>query len=190
MVSIPFKRESASQVKTVSVDLETGVSIPFKRESVSQDQRDSGRDEECNCVSIPFKRESVSQVERRRTCCALRGIVSIPFKRESVSQAFTYPEVRPPFADGFNSLQTGKCISSGSLWKSTGRSSLSVSIPFKRESVSQGDILQSVMEMTEFQFPSNGKVYLKPLSKYIKNSRRGESPFVSIPFKRESVSQV
>ena len=62
-----------------------------------------------------------------------------------------------------------------------------VSIPFKRESVSQADnpTDEQVDKMVAFQFPSNGKAYhKKPIA-----TRMASSSSVSIPFKRESVSQ-
>ena len=92
---------------------------------------------------------------------------------------------------GFNSLQTGKCIQSNpSLLPGLGgkhsvsipfkRESVSkvhgkvdgiqgsidsVSIPFKRESVSKANSKQLPKELGKmFQFPSNGKVYPKAIS--------------------------
>ena len=61
-----------------------------------------------------------------------------------------------------------------------------VSIPFKREGVLQVD-RDELKELTsEFQFPSNGKVYCKPTKGILKMARK----YVSIPFKREGVLQV
>ena len=115
--------------------------------------------------------------------------VSIPFKRESVSQ------------EGTANFRESK-------WHSK------VSIPFKRESVSQGAFAaMKDIEHHLFQFPSNGKVYLKfsaqirigmkeivgsfnslQTGKCISRHRCNIKPSnffgpVSIPFKRESVSQ-
>ena len=62
-----------------------------------------------------------------------------------------------------------------------------VSIPFKRESISK-DRISCVerIESFEFQFPSNGKAYLKGN----KRSNHQNIPWrVSIPFKRESISK-
>ena len=90
-------------------------------------------------VSIPFKRESVSQVHGNDNVKDAVSIekVSIPFKRESVSQGFSVtPLIIPIWRSSFNSLQTGKCISS---------------------------IIRVIFSQFHnwFQFPSNGKVYLK-----------------------------
>ena len=61
-----------------------------------------------------------------------------------------------------------------------------VSIPFKRESVSQVKSKNLFQTKGEFQFPSNGKAYHK-LNWFLSKSI---CALVSIPFKRESVSQV
>ena len=60
-----------------------------------------------------------------------------------------------------------------------------VSIPFKRESVSKGYCPNRPRAVSEFQFPSNGKVYPK------RGFWHNDCPTwkVSIPFKRESVSK-
>ena len=187
-VSIPFKRESVSQghgmwprsycLRVCFNSLQTGkcisserlfewdnafksVSIPFKRESVSQDSQQGVITDICICVSIPFKRESVSQGNVEIYNGYKRNIVSIPFKRESVSQDFSDTSVRDIVAlfqfpsngkvylkrdegdedcgriNSFNSLQTGKCISRLNGITRVSRK-VKVSIPFKRESVSQG----------------------------------------------------
>ena len=115
----------------------------------------------------------------------LKRIVSIPFKRESISKE-TPPSRRWPWMSySFNSLQTGKYIQRLQRFFCTGQIS------------------------TEFQFPSNGKVYPKPPSrkargvfsfsfnslqtgKYIQSLETDESTdttSVSIPFKRESISK-
>ena len=63
-----------------------------------------------------------------------------------------------------------------------------VSIPFKRESVSKGNPLFSrPAERMKFQFPSDGKAYPKLVNLGFGYS--GSEYFVSIPFKRESVSK-
>ena len=111
------------------------VSIPFKRERVSQ----VGATTPCNQVhfevSIPFKRESVSQEATTRTLSVV-CTVSIPFKRESVSQDIENTPLNLCIR-GFNSLQTGKRITSHSNLHTRNHQRRSVSIPFKRESVSQ-----------------------------------------------------
>ena len=63
-----------------------------------------------------------------------------------------------------------------------------VSIPFKRESVSKVSVFDiwSWGVDLKFQFPSNGKAY--PKSR-VKQSQLRVAPYVSIPFKRESVSK-
>ena len=63
-------------------------------------------------VSIPFKRESGSQVSKSKDLRNLQTIrVSIPFKRESGSQDHTWKQ-KPICYKCFNSLQTGKRITS------------------------------------------------------------------------------
>ena len=136
--------------------------------------------------------------------------VSIPFKRESVSKEFLQKEFRAPDIESFNSLQTGKRIQRTLLQHLRGEilgfNSLqtgkriqreintlescqlqTVSIPFKRESVSKANgTPEFAPSKSVFQFPSNGKAYPKQENVMYKN------PFllVSIPFKRESVSKV
>ena len=61
-----------------------------------------------------------------------------------------------------------------------------VSIPFKRESVSEPKKLPLYKINPEFQFPSNGKAYLNP----VEMSAIDIVVKVSIPFKRESVFRV
>ena len=70
---------------------------------------------------------------------AIVGNVSIPFKREGVSQA----------------------------WEDSETTKLNnfVSIPFKREGVSQDIEELQKLDFLEFQFPSNGKVYHKGMSR-------------------------
>ena len=175
-------------------------------------QGDARTPEDQRRVSIPFKRESVSQDfihELKEDSIFIR--VSIPFKRESVSQVDTR-RAEGRHKAGFNSLQTGKCISSpkwshpnpcaqnslfqfpsnGKVYlkdsqRVSARIQVRVSIPFKRESVSQASTLRIYSRaFCRFQFPSNGKVYLKPSALAIASTT---AKLVSIPFKRESVSQ-
>ena len=210
--------------------------LPFQFPSNGKGDRKSqtheNRESEVEGVSIPFKRERVWQAAyllqatgMRLTCfnslqtgkCMARqsksaagtpliGFVSIPFKRESVFKAspivcfllecylFQFPSngkgYRKPTAMvsnsmilsafqfpsngkvdrktaglgkmsrtkiSFNSLQTGKWIAS----KISPRripSKIIVSIPFKRESVSQEPVAEHILDVgVEFQFPSNGK---------------------------------
>ena len=128
-------------------------------------------------ITFPSNGKAYSQVSEVRIKTLLS--VSIPFKRESVSRESS---ISSELNNCFNSLQTGKRIYSD-------ETANKVSIPFKRESVSQ---VCAKFELTvwilEFQFPSNGKAYLK--SPTAKMDSFSEEIQVSIPFKRESVSQV
>ena len=85
-----------------------------------------------------------------------------------------------------------------------------VSIPFKRESLSKGRKSGAATQSVEFQFPSNGKAYPKegmdlvfgrmpaysfnslqtgkPIQRLLMIYPTDQSP-VSIPFKRESLSK-
>ena len=89
--------------------------------------------------------------------------VSIPFKRESISEPG----------------------GSGRVYSTVNN----VSIPFKRESISELPVqAQAPTDADDkFQFPSNGKVYLNSLEQ---SRRRGACCHVSIPFKRESISEL
>ena len=136
--------------------------------------------------------------------------VSIPFKRESVSKGIKYTDETEPL-NSFNSLQTGKRIQRRLTQRSIPRWILwfqfpsngkaypkvlprtyprsgeeSVSIPFKRESVSKVRSFDEGAIKTKFQFPSNGKAYPKGNL----GGKSGCREQVSIPFKRESVSKV
>ena len=113
-------------------------------------------------VSIPFKRESVSQAGRRADDNPHLRHVSIPFKRESVSQEARGNDRDVTVTSCFNSLQTGKRITSKIIHLS---------------------IFADLM----FQFPSNGKAYHKQPN--VPTPTRCHRKVVSIPFKRESVSQ-
>ena len=135
-VSIPFKRESLSKVARITDDTHEywGVSIPFKRESLS---KGNARSQRRNArVSIPFKRESLS----KEVATALGLTLALVFR--------------------FNSLQTGKPIQSLQI-RHRILNRVCVSIPFKRESLSKGELL----------YPFTVQVT------------------VSIPFKRESLSK-
>ena len=85
------------------------VSIPFKRESVSELKVVVPRLLDNSSVSIPFKRESVSELRCVGTTAKAGITVSIPFKRESVSEHDGGEEIQFAKAS-FNSLQTGKRI--------------------------------------------------------------------------------
>ena len=62
-----------------------GVSIPFKRESSSELLKTALDQVRRDEVSIPFKRESSSELNCG-DCCWMWFHVSIPFKRESSSE--------------------------------------------------------------------------------------------------------
>ena len=115
-VSIPFKRESISELSQVTIlqHKDLLVSIPFKRESISEllsftlmlkkngimfqfpsngkaylNSRSSRVRislATANTVSIPFKRESISEHRQRQSQRRAPPLVSIPFKRESISE--------------------------------------------------------------------------------------------------------
>ena len=138
--------------------------------------------------------------------------VSIPFKRESVSKGGTIGISRRHSTDCFNSLQTGKCIQSQSRIQSRQKHRPGFQFPSNGKvypkwwrvfgghadtrsfnSLQTGKCIQSVLTQDEqswfvFQFPSNGKVY----PKWHRSEHRPIEPnrYVSIPFKRESVSKV
>ena len=64
---------------------------------------------------------------------------------------------------------------------------LTVSIPFKREGVSEHNVTEPQDDSrAEFQFPSNGKVFpnCQAVSSFFRFNK------VSIPFKREGVSEL
>ena len=88
----------------------------------------------------------------------------------------------------FNSLQTGKAFRTiRNLEKKTRDLSL-VSIPFKRERLSEREKFVETKEKValEFQFPSNGKGFPNGLGDYISAGKI----LVSIPFKRERLSEL
>ena len=87
-VSIPFKRESASQVR--SIITECGISLSFHSLQTGK------------CIaSLNLNSQKTSWT-----------FVSIPFKRESASQVFMNYAPTQASQVGFHSLQTGKCIAS------------------------------------------------------------------------------
>ena len=150
----------------------------------------SRHDREFLWVSIPFKRESVSQVSSCDLMRAITSSVSIPFKRESVSQADEVGQAGAGDRICFNSLQTGKCISSTLRpycitlsekfqFPSNGKVYLKLWLPFTHHdnpalvgfhSLQTGKCISSYWLLIEnsqrllFQFPSNGKVYLKEVA--------------------------
>ena len=77
------------------------------------------------------------------------------------------------------------------IWREWGKTQAhpSVSIPFKREGLSERFLLFLMADTTyhnRFQFPSNGKVFLNLKGLIV---RKDNSPTVSIPFKREGLSE-
>ena len=236
-VSIPFKRESISKESLVNSGFLKAcvVSIPFKRESISKEYLLVLAVEGRLSVSIPFKRESISKVPMWVSVSRRRNIV---FQFPSNGKA--YPKERLPqtlassFSLSFNSLQTGKAYpklsrqehiyvdfefqfpSNGKAYPKGSRSregtaADSVSIPFKRESISKvatvekalraaesfnslqtgkhiqrkAQIAKVAAELTEFQFPSNGESISKGGDVFCV----AVGCYVSIPFKRESISK-
>ena len=161
IVSIPFKRESVSKGRqNQGLRWWNIVSIPFKRESISKVRTLSKRCMHVWKVSIPFKRESISKVHsspreqsRKRRFNSLQtgkhiqsfeeypqGIstqVSIPFKRESISKAeFNAAEVEHAI-EWFPFPSNGKAYPKRSENHEAWRKHGTVSIPFKRESISK-----------------------------------------------------
>ena len=164
-VSIPFKRESGSQVAQAR-RLSRARSWLFQFPSNGKAdhkrwERTHTRDYE-HTVSIPFKRESGSQgYGIRRTKTAHPHGVSIPFKRESGSQVLR-AGIEASAAYGFNSLQTGKRITSTCI-----RLSSSALARFQFPSNGKADHKRSTFvgcksRQDSFQFPSNGKADHKP----------------------------
>ena len=84
-----------------------------------------------------------------------QNFVSIPFKRESVSKVLPRQEEEIPEEEGFNSLQTGKCIQR--VDASASGLQHSVSIPFKRESVSKVGTFVPTISKEGFNSLQTGK---------------------------------
>ena len=113
--------------------------------------------------------------------------VSIPFKRESLSK--DYFLIRTEWYKlCFNSLQTGKPIQSEIFWHphrllhpfqfpSNGKA-------YPKENTAAGK--RALLDF-KFQFPSNGKAYPKKTRVATESDEIGD--WVSIPFKRESLSK-
>ena len=110
-------------------------------------------------VSIPFKRESVSEQVTKLSSKQERRLLCFN-SLQTGKRIWTKETAADGKVDfGFNSLQTGKHI-----WTKTKKGerhwNTLVSIPFKRESVSEPTGLWLKILMKMFQFPSNGKAYL------------------------------
>ena len=114
-------------------------------------------------VSIPFKRESLSKAKDDHGIDAQGYFVSIPFKRVKPIQS-VFVAAGCGSDESFNSLQTGKPIQS---WWQNG------------SATAQGPT-------ATFQFPSNGESLSKVC---LFNPFRRDCHWVSIPFKRESLSK-
>ena len=164
------------------------VSIPFKRESVSKGDIEKMN---LVPRSIEFQFPSNGKVYPKTTetvsPVAVSSLVSIPFKRESVSKDSDIAQGLIGNVVSFNSLQTGKCIQSWAVSIMVGIMTVSfnslqtgkcIQSMFNSKSVIKrynlsfnslqtGKCIQSqgfpkiIFGDTEFQFPSNGKVYPK-----------------------------
>ena len=174
-VSIPFKREGVSKERYPQRwkcpshprfnSLQTGRCIQsLSTNTVSR----------LRIVSIPFKREGVSKGRPENSTSRTTHIVSIPFKREGVSKESHWVSGSQT-PQGFNSLQTGRCIQSQSAPAAMYGGKISSS---SFNSLQTGRCIQSSVgsgsrdhaeEM--FQFPSNGKVY--PKVRYQRNMKTG-----------------
>ena len=91
-VSIPFKRERATQLTDGRGRFNASVVFPFPSNG-------SAHLNEASCermgltkrrVSIPFKRDSATQLKKFRTPNNTIIIVSIPFKRDSATQCIAF----------------------------------------------------------------------------------------------------
>ena len=121
IVSIPFKRESASQqVTELRAHNFIGfpeVSIPFKRESASQLAQAK---EEANRFGrkFPFPSNGIARLNATANRRINRNYsigVSIPFKRDSASQRRRARIGRLAEGGSFHSLQTGERVSTRRL---------------------------------------------------------------------------
>ena len=133
------------------------VSIPFKRESVSKGTKYKPLD-----THKKFQFPSNGKVYPKcvRKSRYKRCEVSIPFKRESVSKANFLGFGRNAFCR-FNSLQTGKCIQSRKIKRIVAGVDSEFQFPSNGKVYPKLTPTVGRMKGTEFQFPSNGKVYPK-----------------------------
>ena len=155
-VSIPFKRETAFKHRTPTTwTALTQVSIPFKRETAFKLSSKASVNgcipsfnslQTGNCiqtswpiwptcrqprVSIPFKRETAFKRGRKRNENRTANQFQFPSNGKLHSNKISgHGESFPD--PGFNSLQTGNCIQTR-FRRKTGKDSICVSIPFKRE---------------------------------------------------------
>ena len=190
------------------------VSIPFKREGISKEHGSQPcAGDGCDVFQFPSNGKAYPKCITEDINNSEQILVSIPFKREGISKdPFTKRLVETLWS--FNSLQTGRHIqrsypslyrlrlccqfqfpSNGKAYPKTIRKGnndgirFTVSIPFKRESLSKVKLAEPAMSVTflvvsipfkreslskgmdiklgwpgggrKFQFPSNGKAYPK-----------------------------
>ncbi len=133
-VSIPFKRESVFRAILMRWWTPEWNGFQFPSNGKVYSEADTGLEitpAQRARVSIPFKRESVFR-DMIRQSLANRCLFQFPSNGKVYSEPV---EVEVDFLlnTSFNSLQTGKCIQSSFISITT--SKLTVSIPFKRESV-------------------------------------------------------
>ena len=185
-VSIPFKRESISKVESITAgndDDEFIVSIPFKRESISKAKvAISNRPS-----ALMFQFPSNGKVYPKEEQLFLSAVISL-FQFPSNGKVYpkgTYPNSIFVADHSFQFPSNGKVYPKCHAQILMRLLSMTVSIPFKRESISKvtagttngvnylsfnslqtGKYIQSMVSkffalMIAFQFPSNGKVYPK-----------------------------
>ena len=135
-VSIPYERERAFQ--EFGLDCmhfnKLHVSIPYERERAFQARRGLSLLRTRRMVSIPYERERAFQEPEKHYIYKMCQ-VSIPYERERAFQG-TGAEILQWVQQSFNSLRTGKSISSCSVF--------------------------SLMLVSfAFQFPTNGKEHFK-----------------------------
>ena len=162
------------------------VSIPFKREGVSQAILSAHTGANLEKVSIPFKREGVSQEIQGQGEVPEMTLVSIPFKREGVSQEAQEAESPVAPDESFNSLQTGRCITSAfySSYDLEGEGFNSLQTG---RCITRVEIAELKVAAERFNSLQTGRCITRKKGfpwAYVWGS------IVSIPFKREGVSQV
>ena len=179
MVSIPFKRERASQQgSNIVLTTENVERFPFPSNGIARlktsREGSLGRGHASfhslqtgarvstpgkkwyrplrRSVSIPFKRDSASQRQRQRRSGST-GAVSIPFKRDSASQQELTVET-------INTL---------------------MSFPFPSNGIAHlnREKLTSKEKRAVFPFPSNGSAHLNDLIAEVQDGSEDEFPFPS-----------
>ena len=144
-VSIPFKRERASQGLDIISNM--GFVDRFQFPSNGNAHRKVSRLSavgvyEQDGVSIPFKRERASQGLDKWTAQKQRGMFPFPSNRNAHRKHLLTRAIKKWFNHCFHSLQTGKGIAS-------------------HISPARG----SASRLDRFPFPSNGNAHRKPLRK-------------------------